>query len=414
MGVGPFPEKRSQSSASRRSRSAQSVASGSGSGRSCSRWEKRTQSRARSTTFLLHPSFPVDIRHNAKIFREKLARWAEGRAVVKALVTGGGGFLGGAIVRRLIERGDSVRSLSRGDYPDLRALGVETIRGDVADRDATLHAADRLRRRFPRRGKGGDLGTSGRVRPGQRRRDSQRRRGLPSFMGWASWSSPARLAWFTAAATSKGWTSRPPIPTTLTPFIPRPRPRPSGSSWVRTEPNLATVALRPHLIWGPGDNHLIPRIIARAKAGRLRRIGNRLEPGRLDLHRQRGRRPPARRRPPRARLEPRRSGVFSLARRPLAALGPDQRYPPRREAAEGHEIRLPQARPARRRVDGVDPSRPPASGEPLMTRFLVDQLCTAHWFNIEAARRDLGYEPTVSIVEGLKRLARWFDELRPR
>ena len=36
---------------------------------------------------------------------------------------------------------------------------------------------------------------------------------------------------------------------------------------------LATVALRPHLIWGPGDNHLIPRILARARAGRLRRIG---------------------------------------------------------------------------------------------------------------------------------------------
>src|SRR5262249_51454821 len=40
-------------------------------------------------------------------------------------------------------------------------------------------------------------------------------------------------------------------------------------------PDLATVALRPHLIWGPGDNHLLPRIIARAKAGRLRRLGNR-------------------------------------------------------------------------------------------------------------------------------------------
>ncbi len=38
-------------------------------------------------------------------------------------------------------------------------------------------------------------------------------------------------------------------------------------------PDLAVVALRPHLIWGPGDNHLVPRIIARAKAGRLRRIG---------------------------------------------------------------------------------------------------------------------------------------------
>jgi nucleoside-diphosphate-sugar epimerase len=49
-------------------------------------------------------------------------------------------------------------------------------------------------------------------------------------------------------------------------------------------------------------------------------------------------------------------------------------------------------------------------GEPLMTRFLVDQLSTAHWFNIEAARRDLGYKPKISIDEGLRRLGRWFDE----
>ena len=38
---------------------------------------------------------------------------------------------------------------------------------------------------------------------------------------------------------------------------------------------LATVALRPHLIWGPGDTNLVPRIIARARSGRLRRIGRR-------------------------------------------------------------------------------------------------------------------------------------------
>ena len=36
---------------------------------------------------------------------------------------------------------------------------------------------------------------------------------------------------------------------------------------------LATVALRPHLIWGPRDNHLIPRLVARATAGKLKRVG---------------------------------------------------------------------------------------------------------------------------------------------
>lgn len=50
---------------------------------------------------------------------------------MKALVTGGGGFLGSAIVKALLERGDSVRTIQRGDYPFLKALGIETIQGDL-------------------------------------------------------------------------------------------------------------------------------------------------------------------------------------------------------------------------------------------------------------------------------------------
>ena len=61
---------------------------------------------------------------------------------MKVLVTGGGGFLGGAIVRRLVARGDTVRSLSRGDYPGLRSLGVERVRADLADPDAVCRALD--------------------------------------------------------------------------------------------------------------------------------------------------------------------------------------------------------------------------------------------------------------------------------
>src|SRR5262249_28778440 len=59
----------------------------------------------------------------------------------RALVTGGGGFLGGAIVRRLVERGVRVCSLSRQRYPQLDALGVEQYPGDVGDAAAVLQAA---------------------------------------------------------------------------------------------------------------------------------------------------------------------------------------------------------------------------------------------------------------------------------
>ena len=43
-------------------------------------------------------------------------------------------------------------------------------------------------------------------------------------------------------------------------------------------------------------------------------------------------------------------------------------------------------------------------GEPRLTRFVVHELSTAHWFDISAARRDLGYAPRISIAEGLEQL----------
>jgi len=61
---------------------------------------------------------------------------------MKALVTGGGGFIGSALVHELVKRGFSVASFSRGDYPELRQIGVITKRGDLTDKDAVLNACD--------------------------------------------------------------------------------------------------------------------------------------------------------------------------------------------------------------------------------------------------------------------------------
>ncbi len=168
---------------------------------------------------------------------------------------------------------------------------------------------------------------------------------------------------------------------------------------------LATVALRPHLIWGPGDNNILPRIYARARARRLFRIGHgnplidltyidnaahahllaadRLEPGSVISGR----------------------AYFIAQGQPVPLWDMVNRF-----------LAIAELPPVKRKVPlllavalgGVLETaysvfRLP--GEPRMTRFLARELSTAHWYNLDAARRDLGYSPQVSIEEGMRRLA---------
>ena len=85
-----------------------------------------------------------------------------------ALVTGGGGFLGGAIVRRLVGRGDQVRSLSRHHYPELAALGVEQRLGELVDR------SDRVRSLSPHHDSG-PAASGVEQSPGQKDQEKMRR-----------------------------------------------------------------------------------------------------------------------------------------------------------------------------------------------------------------------------------------------
>jgi nucleoside-diphosphate-sugar epimerase len=86
------------------------------------------------------------------------------------LVTGGGGFLGRAIVRRLLQLGLSVRSFSRRRHAELTLLDVEQIRGDLADPEAVLKAVG-----------GGEIviHTAAKPPPWGRRRYGDPRSGLP-------------------------------------------------------------------------------------------------------------------------------------------------------------------------------------------------------------------------------------------
>ncbi len=176
--------------------------------------------------------------------------------------------------------------------------------------------------------------------------------------------------------------------------------------------SLATASLRPHLIWGPGDNHLIPRILARARAGRLRRLGtesklidsvyidNAADAHVLAADRLTPGSPIAGKVYFITQGEP--IPLWDLVNRILhaAGLGPVTRsIPPRLAYGMGWLLEMIYAM-----------FRP--QEEPPMTRFVARELTTAHWFDITAAKRDLGYEPKVSLEEGLRRLALWLRSRR--
>lgn len=325
---------------------------------------------------------------------------------MKTLVTGGGGFLGGAIVRRLVERGDEVRSISRGDYPALRALGVEHCRGDVADAHAVIAAAEGCGRVFHVAGKPGIWGPyeeyyRANVLGTQNVLEACRKHRIPCLVYT---SSPSVIF---DGRDMESVDESVPYPARFEAHYPKTKAMAEKLVREANGSDLATVALRPHLIWGPGDNHLVPRIIARAKAGQLCRIGRRPCPvdsvyidNAAEAHLLAG-----------DRLSPgspiagkvyfisqgQPLPLWDLVNRILRAAGmpPVTRTIPRGVAyAAGWfwEMAYTCFR---------------LEGEPRMTRFLARELSTAHWFDIGAARRDLGYEPKISTDEGMHRLEEW-------
>jgi nucleoside-diphosphate-sugar epimerase len=322
---------------------------------------------------------------------------------MNALVTGGGGFLGEAVVRQLLARGDTVRSFSRQRYPELR---VEQIQGDLADAAAIERAVAGCDVVFHVAAKAGVWGSA----------DEYHRAnvvGTENVIAACREHGVGRLV----------FTSSPSVVTTGHDIAcgneSLPYPRRYLAHYPRTKaaseqavlnangPNLATVSLRPHMIWGPGDNHLVPRMIERARLGQLRQVGDgtnttdvtfidnaatahllaadRLTPGS----------PVAGEAYFISQGEPVLVWPFINRILALAGLSPvTRRVPTKLAYAAGAVIE------AAYRVLG-------RTDEPRMTRFLAVQLGTSHWFDISAARRDLGYEPAVSTEEGLRRLGEW-------
>ena len=320
---------------------------------------------------------------------------------MNVLVTGGGGFLGGAIVRKLLARGDTVRSFTRSAYPWLTELGVEQIHGDLgnlADVTAAVAGCEVVYHVAAKAGIWGryaDFHATNVV-------------GTQNVLTACKLAGVNRLIYTSTPSVVhtggdlEGATETLPYATHFLAHYPATKAIAEQAVLAANGVGLNTVALRPHLIWGPGDPHLIPRVLARAKAGKLRRIGSRrvkvdvtYVDNAADAH----------------LLAADRIAVcagkayFISNDEPLllwdflnrilgdAGLEPVTRSIPLGVAKVGafalekvyHLLRL--------------------RAEPPTTRFVVSQLSTSHWYDITAAKRDLGYTPAVSVEEGLRRLS---------
>lgn len=321
---------------------------------------------------------------------------------MKALVTGGGGFLGGRIVRLLRERGATVRSYSRGAYPALDQLGVEQISGDLADFGAIDRAVDGCDIVFHVAAKAGVWGPwseyfHANVSGTNNVVAACRKRGVGRLVFT---SSPSVTF---AGVDQNGVDESEPYPDQFLAHYPHSKSIAEKVVLNANDDRLATVSLRPHLIWGPGDPHLFPRLVARARQGRLKRIGK--ESKLIDT-----------------------THVDNAAIAHLQAA--DRLAPGSPVAGKAYFISQGEPEPTWDfinrvlevyQVPAVTKSVPTSvaymagrvlewafrllPGEPPMTRFVARQLSTAHWFDLSAARRDFGYAPTITTAEGLRQLA---------
>lgn len=322
---------------------------------------------------------------------------------MKAVVTGGGGFLGGAVARLLRQRGDSVRSFTRSRYPWLDELGVEQSLGDLANLADVERAVIGCDVVFHVAAKAGVWGRYSaffdtNVTGTQNVIAACKKHGVRRLV-YTSTPSVVHAGKDVAGANESL-----PYPKHFEAYYSETKAKAEKAVLAANGPDLATVSLRPHLIFGPGDPHLIPRIVAAAKAGKLKRIGTKTitvdvtyidnaaqahldAADRLDVGT-----PPAGRAYFLSNGEP--VELWPFIARVLAEAG----APPVTKTISAWKARLAG------RVMEVLYWLLPLPGEPPMTRFVASQLSTSHWYDISAARRDLGYAPKVSVEEGLKRL----------
>ena len=331
-----------------------------------------------------------------------------------SLVTGGGGFLGRYICEQLIARGDRVRSFGRGEYPKLESLGIEVVRGDLTNTNDVSSACQGVDCVFHVAARPGvhvqpkpyyDVNTQGT----RNIVDACRKHGVARLVYTSSpsvvfagmdqenvdESAPLALNWLSQ---NRSYYSH---------------SKALGEQKILAANNkdLRTCALRPHLIWGPRDQHLIPRLIARARSGRLRRVGD--GQNLVDMIYVENA----------AEAHLQAADALANENSPVAgkAYFLSQGEPVNCWQWIDEILALADLPPVRKTISLNAAWRIGAAlesayrllrlkTEPPMTRFVAAQLAKSHWFDISAVRRDFGYEPRMSTAAGMQRLGEWLRD----
>jgi len=327
----------------------------------------------------------------------------------RVLVTGGGGFLGQAIVSRLVQRGDHVRSLARNFYPELETMGVDQIRGDISDSETVAGACqDRtivyhVAAKPPPWGGYADYHQTNVV-------------GTQNIIASCLDQDQSRLIYTSSPSVVHNGKDIEGADESM------PYPKKFGNHYAKTKAiaeqlvvkasrnKLKTIILRPHKIWGPGDNQILTRLVARAE--KLKQIGdgkNLIDityiDDAADAHILAA---------DKLKEDPDLSGniYFISQGEPVLAWYIINEF--LKTAGCSPVIKSVPFRVAW--VTGalleVIYKILHLSKEPYITRFLAETVSQSNWFKIDAARRDLGYDPKIFTDEGLRRLEEWLKNKR--
>lgn len=327
-------------------------------------------------------------------------------AMNRVVVTGGGGFIGSALVRALVARRYAVAVIGRNSYPQLTALGVRCLVGDIRDRaflDAALAGFDTV---FHAAAKAGIWGP-------RREYLAINTLGTENVLAACRHNRVARLVYTSTPSvvfdnqSLEGADET--VPYARSPLCAYAQSKILAERAVLAAngPELRTIALRPHLVWGPGDRHLVPRLVSRGRQRLLKIVGdgsNRVDIAYIDnvVH---------------AHLlaADNLAGGGSAAGQALF-IGQDEpvflwEWINTLFAQLG--IPLVTARVPFALAYGAGLAMETAYGllgcgqEPRMTRFLALQLARSHWFSHDRAVRLLGYRQQVGTEEGMARLVAW-------